>query len=356
MTPATPSLPGAPLPTLGPQPGTRDFDSELKELDVLSKQQELDAKKQELAQKSHWSARWNNPVVLAALAALVGYLGTLITWTLARSDDQARHTRTLELEEAKHQATEQLEQKKLQGTLILDAMKTGDEKRAAANLLLLADAKLIAIDAQTRKTLEQRRGEVGPGLPRPVQTRAEPERDLEHFLATFRRDARTSVADAEIISYDDLDALLNKLPKDEAMQKHEPPIGATSERVIEENQNVSVKVCFLYAFKREASNDYHLIIGNNKTGQKTRFLSAFISGLPSDGPFRDQLQTPRMQFRHVVGEPSTRYLKLHPPLQVQITGSLFYNTSHQPGMLGPTGLKPATAWRIQPVTDIIFKP
>jgi hypothetical protein len=127
---------------------------------------------QEAAQKNQWFARWSNPVVLAILAALVGYLGTLITWSLARSDEQARHKRALELEEAKQRATEQLEQKKLQGTLILDAMKTGEgpekAKRAAANLLLLADAKLVAFDEETQKRLKERAGDVGPGLPGPA--------------------------------------------------------------------------------------------------------------------------------------------------------------------------------------------
>lgn len=150
-------------------PSPRDFDRELKELEVLTKQHDLASKKHEFAQKTHWLIRWNNPVALALLAALAGYFGTLITWTLARSDDQARHQRMLELEESKQEATERLEMKKLEGSLILDAVKTGEgsekAERAAANLLLLADARLITLDDATRKTLAERAGSVGPGLP-----------------------------------------------------------------------------------------------------------------------------------------------------------------------------------------------
>jgi hypothetical protein len=151
----------------------------LKELEVLNKWQELDAKKQESAQKNFWSTRWNNPLALAVLAALVGYLSTLITWSLGRSDEEIRHKQTLELEKVKQRATEKLEQTKLQGTLILDAMKTGDgpekAKRAAANLLLLVDAKLLTFDEETEKRLKDRAGDVAPGLPSPVQASEPPE-------------------------------------------------------------------------------------------------------------------------------------------------------------------------------------
>jgi len=351
-----PTQAGSPSPAFAQSPTTRDLDRELKELEVLNKTLELDATRKESEQKYNWSARWNNPVALAILAALVGYLGTMITWTLARSDEQARHARTLELEEARYRATEQLEQKKLQGTLILDAMKTGDEERAAANLLLLADAKLIIIDDDTRESLEKWRGEVGPGLPSPVQTEPDTEVDKDNFRATYRRGARTSVADGPLVSYEDMDELLNNLPKDEVMQRHDPPIGNSSGRVTEENQNVSVKVCFLYAFKVEASNDFHLILGSNESGQDTRFLSAFISGLPSGGQFRDQLQVPRTQFRKVFGEPPKGYRRLDPPIRVRVTGSLYYAASHRPGVVGPAGLAPETAWRIQPITEIVIGP
>jgi hypothetical protein len=167
----------------------------LKELEVLNKQQELDAKKQESEQKSHWSSRWNNPVVLAVLAALVGYLGTLITWSLARKDEQTRHGQTVDLEKQKQKAMEQLEKTKLQGTLILDAMKTGEgpekAKRAAANLLLLADAKLVTFDRETTKTLKERAGDVGPGLPSPA---SHPELLDEKAYSKIREDVAYAVS------------------------------------------------------------------------------------------------------------------------------------------------------------------
>lgn len=97
-------------------------------------------------------------MTLAILAALTGYIGTLITSYLATQSEAKRHSQTLEVEKTKQE-----------GVLILDAIKTRDgpdwETRAAANLLFLADAKLITLDDAAREKLRGRAGNVGPGLP-----------------------------------------------------------------------------------------------------------------------------------------------------------------------------------------------
>src|SRR5436309_3348714 len=59
----TPSLLSSPIPI-------RDLDRELKELEIVKKQGEVEAQKQDLVQKSHWWSRWNSPFILAILAGL----------------------------------------------------------------------------------------------------------------------------------------------------------------------------------------------------------------------------------------------------------------------------------------------
>src|SRR5262245_26715229 len=68
--------PTPPLPQTAPP---RDLDRELKELDVLKKRAEVDTQTRDLEAKNSWSARWNNPVALAVIAAMIGYLGILVT-------------------------------------------------------------------------------------------------------------------------------------------------------------------------------------------------------------------------------------------------------------------------------------
>ncbi len=147
----------------------RDLDRELKELEVRNKEVELEIRKREALNSRVNAILWHSPIALAVLTAFVGYIGTLISWNLSRTDGKVQHDRTLALEEIKQRSLEKLEKDKLQGALILDAMRTGEKadksKQAAANLLLLADAKLITLDESTLGKLRQRAGDVGPGLP-----------------------------------------------------------------------------------------------------------------------------------------------------------------------------------------------
>ena len=55
---------------------------------------------------------------------------------------------------------------------------------------------------------------------------------------------------------------MDSLPSDQFMRSYNPPIteDADSDRVQEEKRNVSV-TAFLYATKKEADNDYHMILG-----------------------------------------------------------------------------------------------
>jgi hypothetical protein len=196
---------GWPLsPQIEPDVSLFNYDSELKLLEVQSKRQELEIKKLEAAQKVAWLTRWNNPVVLAVMAAVIGYFGTLINWSLTRSDESNRQEQTLRLEETKQKASENSERMKLQGSLILDALKTGEgsekSKQAAVNLLLLADAGLVTFEADIRKRIEawsKGQGGVGPGLPSPNPTI--PEALDDNAIKKIREDVAFAINELNIL-------------------------------------------------------------------------------------------------------------------------------------------------------------
>jgi hypothetical protein len=91
-----------------------DIDKELKlkELDILRKQ----------ASKSEWVT----PIVVALLGGIIGLL-----------------------------ANYSLEDKKQQGSLILEAIKTGDTKAAAVNLIFLSNTKLITLNETQQSNLKE---------------------------------------------------------------------------------------------------------------------------------------------------------------------------------------------------------
>ena len=53
------------------------------------------------------------------------------------------------------------------------------------------------------------------------------------------------------------------------------------------------------------------------------------------------------------------YLRFEDPVLVRITGSLFYDVDHEPGVVGsftPPSRVPATSWEIHPITEIVLEP
>jgi predicted acylesterase/phospholipase RssA len=180
------------------------------------------------------------------------------------------------------------------------------------------------------------------------------------FLGESRRAAKTSVAKAPVEhfeGFEGLNALLNTLPSDDRMLKHDPPItkGPDSDRVAEEQRNVKL-YAYLYAAAREPDNDFHLILGLGPMAPKEAFLLAEISGIPRSGPSIAELQVARRQFKDRLGAslPARSYKIFDPHLLIRITGSLFYDVDHPPGIVGPSRFRPATNWEIHPITKIDF--
>lgn len=182
------------------------------------------------------------------------------------------------------------------------------------------------------------------------------------FRGTARKKAKLSIADAPVEEYDSVAELYvgaAALPRDSEMTAKGISDSATSERVEEERRNIAV-MSWLYAAKKEEDNDYHIIIGTEPGETPKRFFNVELSGLPKSGqPFRNELKAARDEFESFLGNAapsSSGYKKYNPPIPVIVTGSLFFDVSHAAGKVGPSGMKPASAWEIHPITDFEFEP
>jgi hypothetical protein len=111
--------------------------------DVEIRNRELDLKRHagdaelELKRKEMDRLRWNNPVVVAILAAAIaGILNIIVT---SVNDYFQRETETV-----KAAATEKLERGKAESARILEMIKTGNLNDAARNLQFLVDSGLVS--------------------------------------------------------------------------------------------------------------------------------------------------------------------------------------------------------------------
>jgi hypothetical protein len=179
----------------------------------------------------------------------------------------------------------------------------------------------------------------------------------ETFLGSERNAARLSVAAAPIENFSDVSELIATLPPLEQMVKLNIPTTPDSNRVKQEIRNVHV-TGNLFAASREASNDFHLIVGREpKAGQEV-YMIMTVSGLPSAiSPAFGPLSKARIAFEGFFGEnlPGAGYHFYEPPIPVQIDGSLFFNATFSTGFRpGPPSLKSRmpTIWEVHPITNI----
>lgn len=182
----------------------------------------------------------------------------------------------------------------------------------------------------------------------------------DNYHGTARKAAKLSVGTASPKTFPDLGAVMDSLRPDADMRAMNISKEADSARLPEEQTVVIVKA-FLYAASKESDNDFHCIVGTNP-GSNVRFMNVEVSGLPArNAQSFTVLKKARDEFKSFFtsgGEalPTGGYEKYDPPIPIQVTGSVFFDVDHVPPAVGPTGMKPLTAWEIHPVSDIQFEP
>ena len=176
------------------------------------------------------------------------------------------------------------------------------------------------------------------------------------FAGLSRSKVKTTFTNNNPRTYTSLQQFLNTLFPDSDMK---PVVRALSkpymQRAIQEDKMVTLKNVFLLAYAREEDNDYHLILTNST---RNIFFNAELSGLPANSANAYQtLKAARTRFESFPGGINCgNYTFLPTPLKIlSIKGSLFFDVDHTAGTVGPAGSRPATAWEIHPVTEILFE-
>jgi hypothetical protein len=185
-----------------------------------------------------------------------------------------------------------------------------------------------------------------------------PAADDDAFRGVYRKQAKISVSTAPETNFSTVSDLLKSLPSDDSMRNHEPPIDTASARVPEEDRNVAVSA-LLYAAKKQVSGDFDLLLGDVGARESSGFIMAKVSGLPPAGhPAYETLSAVRREWKRCFegNLPGRGGYELYtPPIPIRISGSLLYEGSYPPGVIGPAGHRPRTNWQIRPVTKIHFE-
>jgi hypothetical protein len=189
--------------------------------------------------------------------------------------------------------------------------------------------------------------------------------DSDLFDGTDRKDAKTSIANAYTLEYQNLTSFIKSLPGDDEMGKtHVPEIStdANSKRVDEEKKNVHIKQAWIYTFARQADEDYHVIIGDSPDLNKAIFFNIEISGLPdkSNASFA-KLSKVRQSFKDFFGikdscKKGYTLAFINSPVEIEFSGSLFFDKFHydHKSEIGYKNLKPKSYWEIHPISKIKF--
>ena len=172
------------------------------------------------------------------------------------------------------------------------------------------------------------------------------------FAGSARKAAKTSIVTAKTEDLATVSAMIKTFPKDAVMRTK---VTSSSKRVPDENRNVRLlKDTYLYAFKKESDNDYHVIIGDNTDPKKATYFNVEISGLPvpNDKRFKAVRAAFEKQFVQVCA--GSYAIFSANPIKIAIEGSVFFDVDHKPGQIGPAGFQPLTTWEIHPITKITF--
>ena len=178
------------------------------------------------------------------------------------------------------------------------------------------------------------------------------------FAGHDRAVAKTHPDTTQKKTFATVDALMASglLTSDTKMRNMNPPIpkDPTSPRVGNETKEVEITKAFLYGIYKEKDNDFHVIIGNGKSGSQMKLLNIEIAALPNDATI---LQAPRDTIITRFGDLNCgdgAFKPVGTPIPIKVEGSLFYDIDHPPGAVGFGIYKPKTAWEIHPVKNIQF--
>src|SRR5437879_5649472 len=183
----------------------------------------------------------------------------------------------------------------------------------------------------------------------------------ENFVGTARRVAKLSIAAAPTEKFNDVSKLIASLPPVDTMVKLNIPTAADSDRVKQEKRNIHV-TGFLYAASREADNDFHLIVGRDLKAAPEMYMTMEVSGLPpAKSPAFGSLNTARTAYEKFFGKNllGAGYHFYHPPIPIQIDGSLFFDATHSTAQApGPPSFKSRmpTIWEVHPISNIKLGP
>jgi hypothetical protein len=183
----------------------------------------------------------------------------------------------------------------------------------------------------------------------------------DQFMGKARLIAKVTIFDGDPKSFDTITALRKQLlaKDDDAMIALNIGKGPDVDRVEQEQANVTV-TAYIYAFRKESDNDFHVILGDKPGTTNAKYLNAEVSGIPAVGTDenRQQLWTVRKAFKDAFelgDEGPDAYFRPHQPIPVRVTGSLFYDVEHvPPHTVGPKYASPGTAWEIHPISKIDF--
>jgi len=213
---------------------------------------------------------------------------------------------------------------------------------------------------RTGETGDYTETDIAPIPPTPLGGATIPPSDV--FRGKSRAKAKTTVLqDAPPITATSVSDLIdNKLTPTAVMKPL--AIDQDRDRVDQERFTVTV-TAYIYGFKKESDNDYHVIIGDAPGTPNRQFLNVEISGIPNTGTAenRHALEDVRNQFRTAFGLGTGwngGYERLDDnPVPVRITGSAFWDIEHEPpATVGPNWAKAKTAWEIHPISAIEFLP
>jgi hypothetical protein len=185
--------------------------------------------------------------------------------------------------------------------------------------------------------------------------------ESETFDGSDRKVAKTSIAPGVFKDYSTLAEFILSLPGDDAMGAPHIATGSTSNRVAKEKHNVHILKAYIYTYTRESDEDYHVILGTTDKASTAKFFNMEVSGLPNTtASSYTKLKATRDAFTgffNIHGCVSGYVPIFNPPVEVEVSGSIFFDALHYThhNTIGPSGYHPASYWEIHPVTGIVFK-